>query len=115
MSAIKGKPHQLTPKRIAQIQQWRTLGAQARRGRHIAQRAEFHRKRAKRPSAAKQLTKATAWGLQKMVVPVGIGGPIVALAKNRVPGYNQFQILKASGHKAGSPKQSVARRRSPRR
>jgi hypothetical protein len=104
MGAGLGRHHKMSPARIAQLQRWRQLGAQARRGRHTAQRAQFHQKRAKQGrSVSKAVGKSTAWGLQKMVVPVGLGGPVVAMAKNRLPGYNQFQIVKSTAHKAAKP------------
>jgi hypothetical protein len=94
-------PHRISPKRVAQIEKWRLLGAQARRGQHIAKRAAFHQKRAKRgTSVAKAYAKSAAWGTQKLVLPIGVGGPLVAAAKNRLPGYNQLQIAKASTRRA---------------
>lgn len=97
-------PHNLSAQRIAQIEKWRLQGAAARRGKHLQQRSTFHAKRAKGKSITAGLARSTGWGLQKFVVPVGIGGPIVALAKNRLPGYNQYQIAKASGHTASGHK-----------
>jgi hypothetical protein len=97
----KGKVHRVTPARMAQIQKWRTMGAQARKGKHIALKQSYHRKRAKRgTSVTKTLAKSAAWGTQKMVVPVGLAGPITPIIKNRIPGYNQAQIAKATSHRA---------------
>lgn len=94
-------PHRISAARVAQIEKWRLLGAQARRGQHIAKRTAFQNKRAKRgTSVLKGYAKATAWGVQKMVVPIGGGGPLVAQAKNRIPGYNAMQISKSSGRRA---------------
>jgi hypothetical protein len=99
-------PHRLSAARIAQMEKWRLLGAQARRGRHIAKRETFQSKRAKRqtPSIGKSYTRAAAWGTQKLVLPLGLGGPLVALGKNRLPGYNQVQIAKATTHRASRGK-----------
>ena len=106
----------LSAKRMAAIQKWRLLGAQARRGRravttqairgkNLQARENYHKKRNKRGTGViGSYGRATAWGVQKMVMPIGIGGPIVALAKNRIPGYNQYQILKSSGHTATGAK-----------
>jgi hypothetical protein len=94
-------PHNLSAKRIAQIEKWRLMGAQARRGKHVAQRETFQRKRAKRGrSVTAALAKTSAWGVQKMVIPVGLGGGVGAIAKNRLPGYNQVQIAKSSTRRA---------------
>lgn len=113
MSAIKGHPHAKTAKRIAQIEKWRLLGAGARRGQHTAARAAFHQKRAKRgTSVVSSYGKAAAWGIQKQILPVGIGGPIVALAKNRLPGYNQLQIVKATSHTATKGSKKAGKRRA---
>lgn len=93
-------PHRLSAARIAQMEKWRLLGAQARRGQHTAKRAAFHAKRAKRgTSIGKSYARAAAWGTQKLVLPLGAGGPLVALGKNRIPGYNQVQITKATTHR----------------
>ena len=108
------RPHKLSAKRIAQIEKWRMLGAQARRGKNTAKKTNYHRKRAKRgTSVTATYGRATAWGVQKMVLPVGVGGPIVSMAKNRLPGYNQLQIVKSSGHTAtkGAKKRAKAKRR----
>jgi hypothetical protein len=94
-------PHKLSAARIAQMEKWRMLGAQARRGRHIAKRQTFQSRRAKRgTSLVGTYAKAAAWGTQKLVLPLGVGGPIVAVAKNRIPGYNQAQIAKATTRRA---------------
>lgn len=94
-------PHRLSAARIAQMEKWRLLGAQARRGRHTAKRETFHAKRAKRgsPGIGKSYARAAAWGTQKLLLPLGAGGPLVALGKNRIPGYNQVQITKATTHR----------------
>jgi hypothetical protein len=99
-------PHRLSAARIAQMEKWRLLGAQARRGQHTAKRETFHAKRAKKgtPSVAKSWGRAAAWGAQKLVLPLGAGGPLVALGKNRLPGYNQVQIAKASTHRVSRGK-----------
>lgn len=112
MSAIKGHPHAKTAKRIAQIEKWRLLGAGARRGKHVAARQAFHKKRAKGSSVVGTYGKAAAWGIQKQVLPVGIGGPIVSMAKNRLPGYNQLQIVKASSHTATKGSKKAGKRRA---
>jgi len=94
-------PHKISAKRIAQIEKWRLLGANARRGQHTAKRTAFHNKRAKQgTSVAKAYAKSAAWGTQKLVLPIGVGGPLVAMAKNRLPGYNQLQIVKSSTRRA---------------
>jgi|SRR3954467_6571494 hypothetical protein len=101
----KGKPHRITPARMAQLERWRQMGAQARRGKHIALKQSYHRKRAKRgTSVTKTLAKSAAWGTQKMVVPVGLAGPITPIIKNRIPGYNQAQIVKSTAHRASRGK-----------
>lgn len=109
-------PHKVTAKRIAQIEKWRMLGAQARKGAGVAKKSNYYssKQKSRNPGIAKTYAKTTAWGIQKMVLPVGIGGPIVSMAKNRLPGYNQVQIVKSSSHTAtkGSKKRAKVKRRA---
>lgn len=98
------KPYRMTPARLAQIRRFQQMGAAARRGRQTAAKQNYHAKRAaRRKSVIGTYGRATAVGLQKMVAPGGLVAPIVGLAKNNVPGYNQYQILKSTGHTAGRP------------
>jgi hypothetical protein len=111
-------PHRLTPARMAQIRAWQALGAEARRGRRTAvpHPAGKHKPPRSGNGVVGAYGKATAWGVQKLVMPVGVStaarfarrqsrAPIAA-AKNQVPGYNVVQPIKATAR----PRTSLKRR-----
>jgi hypothetical protein len=111
-TARKGKPHAKTAARTAQIQRWQMLGAAARKGKGRAAKSIHHQQTAKaRKSFVGSYANATKWGISKLILPVGTGS-LVAIGKNSLPGYNQWQVARGLSRKRASKGATKARRRT---